>query len=58
MPTPAPKRHDEAGPSRAVPDEDSGDALTEEDWRVTVTDIYGDQFSHHFQPVPEVDSSR
>ena len=58
MPTPTPKRHDEAGPSRAVPDEDSGDALTEEDWRVTVTDIYGDQFTHHFQPAPEVDSSR
>ena len=24
---------------------------------MTVTDIYGDQFTHHFQPVPEVDSS-
>ena len=31
MPTPATKGHDEAGPSRAVPDENSEDALTEED---------------------------
>ena len=50
-------KYDEAGPSQAVPDEDSDDVLTEEDWGVTVTDIYGDQFTHHFQPVPEVDSS-
>ena len=55
---------DEAGPSRAsagfdemVHDEGSGDRLTEDDWRVTVTDIYGEQFTHHFQPAPEVDSS-
>ena len=59
MPTPAPalKRQDGAGPSRAVPDEEYGDGLTEEDWRVTVTDIYGDQFTHHFQLVPVVDNS-
>ena len=56
-PAPAPKGHDEVGPSRAVPDEDSDDVLTEKDWRVTVTDIYGDQFTHHFQPTPEIDSS-
>ena len=58
-PVPAPRKHDhdEAGPSQAVPDDELGDELTEDDWRVTVTDIYGDQFTHHFQPVPEVDSS-
>ena len=56
-PAPAPRKHDEAGPSQAVPDDELGDELTEDDWKVTVTDIYGDQFTHHFQPVPEVDSS-
>ena len=56
-PAPTPKGHGEAGHSRAVPDEDSDDVLTEKDWRVTVTDIYGDQFTHHFQPTPEIDSS-
>ena len=57
-------RCDEVGPSRAsagfdetVPDEGFGDGLTEKDWWVTVTDIYGEQFTHHFQPAPEVDSS-
>ena len=58
MPAPAPRRPDEAGPSRAVPEEDSSDVLTEEDWRVTVTNIYGDQFTHQFQPALEADSSR
>ena len=56
MPAPTQRKHDEEGPSRAVPDEDSDDVLTEEDWQVTVTDIYGDQFTHHFQPAPEIDS--
>ena len=56
-PTSVPGKHDEAGLSQAEPDEDSGNVLTEEDWRVTVTDIYGDQFTHHFQPVLEIDSS-
>ena len=63
-PAPVPRRHDETGPSRAsarydkaVPSEGSDDGPTEEHWRVTVTDIYGDQFTHHFLPVPEVDSS-
>ena len=54
-PTRAPRRHDGAGPSRA--DEKFVDGLTEEDWWVTVTDIYGDQFTHQLQPLPEVDSS-
>ena len=46
MLAPAPRRPDEAGLSRAVSEEDSSDVLTEENWRVTVTDIYGDQFTH------------
>ena len=50
-------KHGETGPSRAVPDEESDDGLTEDDWRVTVTDIYSDQFTHYFQPIPKVDSS-
>ena len=56
-PTPVPERHDKVGPSWAVPNEESDDVLTEEDWRVTVTDIYGDQFTHHFWPVLKVDNS-
>ena len=49
IPTPVPGRHDEAAPSRAsarydeaVPDEGSDDWPIEENWRVTMIDIYGD----------------
>ena len=42
IPTSVSGKHDEAGPSQAVLDKESGDVLTEEDWRVMVIDIYGD----------------
>ena len=63
-PAPVSGRHDAASRSRAsteydeaVPEERSNDEPTEEHWRVTMTDIYGNQFTHHLQPVPEVYSS-
>ena len=56
-------RCDEGGPSRASAGYDEAyyggryeDGPTDDLWRVTVTDIYGDQFTHQLQLVPEVDS--
>ena len=69
VPAPASQEYDDAGPSRtsgrydeaerdeAHSGERSEDGPTKEHWRLTVSEIYRDQFTHHFQPVPEVDSS-
>ena len=30
---------------------------TELDWRVTIRDVYGGEFTHHIRPIPKVGSS-
>ena len=66
VPTPAlaPMKDNKPSPNRAAARDDElvssrglEDGPTEEDWRITLQDVYGGEFTHHIQPIPETGSS-